>query len=46
MEIGFARVSTGEQLLDLQQDALAGAGGGKVFTETASGAKDERFVPE
>jgi DNA invertase Pin-like site-specific DNA recombinase len=42
MDIGYARVSTGEQTLDLQLDALAKAGCDKVFTETASGATSER----
>ena len=42
MNIGYARVSTGEQILDLQLDALAKAGCDKVFTETAGGALVER----
>ncbi len=44
MNIDYARVSTGEQTLDLQHDALAKAGCDKIFTETASGAKSERPV--
>jgi DNA invertase Pin-like site-specific DNA recombinase len=42
MNIGYARISTGDQTLDLQQDALAAAGCEKVFTETASGATSDR----
>ena len=40
--IGYARVSTQEQHLDLQHDALARAGCEKVFTDTVSGASTER----
>src|SRR5918994_664615 len=42
MLIGYARVSTQDQTLNLQKDALAKIGCSKIFTDTASGTNQER----
>src|SRR5437868_14812344 len=42
MLIGYARVSTQEQTLNLQKDALEKIGCSKIFTDTISTAKPER----
>jgi DNA invertase Pin-like site-specific DNA recombinase len=39
MKIGFARVSTLEQILDLQLDALEKHGCSKIYTDKVSGMK-------
>lgn len=43
MKIGYARVSTEEQNLDLQLDAMLRAGCEKIYQEKVSGMKTHRF---
>ncbi|WP_103108745.1 recombinase family protein [Brevibacillus reuszeri] len=42
MKLGYARVSTQDQSLDLQIDALTGAGCDEIYREKVSGMKDDR----
>lgn len=42
MKYGYARVSTKDQVLDLQIDALKKVGCHKIFQEVAKGAKTDR----
>lgn len=44
MKIGYARVSTRDQSLQLQTDALEKAGCEKIYQEVASGAKTDRVI--
>ena len=44
MKAGYARVSTKEQTVDLQVDALKKAGCTKVYTEIVCGARAERSI--
>lgn len=41
-QLGYARVSTSQQTIDQQLDALSGAGVTKTFHDVMSGARDDR----
>jgi DNA invertase Pin-like site-specific DNA recombinase len=42
MDVGYARVSTKEQSLHMQEDALKNAGCKEIYTDIASGSMSER----
>ena len=42
MKIGYARVSTGDQNLDMQMDALNKIECDEIFTDKMSGARSDR----
>lgn len=42
MKLGYARVSTQDQNLTLQTDALLSAGAKRIFTDTATGSNTDR----
>ena len=44
MKAGYARVSTKDQAVDLQVDALKKAGCTKVYTEVMNGSRAERPI--
>ena len=44
MKAGYARVSTKDQAIDLQVDALKKTGCTKIYTEVMSGSRTERPI--